>query len=88
MTHQPDIWTGEVRRVLYARLVQLFGAYSVWTKTSSPGGEHDTTFNEFCNSFVLTVGARSGVPLNSKFALRYLRANAGALGRDTRRLQF
>ena len=60
MAHRPEIWTGEVRRVLYQRLVQLFGPYRDWKKTSSPGGKHDAEFDEFCDAFAKAVGAQSG----------------------------
>ena len=60
MAHQPDVWTGEVRRVLYTRLVQLFGPYEKWTKSSSPGRNLDTSFEQFCDAFARAIGAKSG----------------------------
>jgi hypothetical protein len=60
MAHQPEIWTGEVRRVLYRRLVQQFGPYRGWKKTNSPGGTLDTKFDQFCDTFAKAVGAQSG----------------------------
>jgi len=60
MAHQPEIWTGEVRRVLYHRLVEQFGPYRIWKKTNSPGGSHDTKFDQFCSAFAKAVGAKSG----------------------------
>lgn len=60
MAHQPEIWTGDVRRVLYKRLVQLFGAWDKWEKRGSPGRGLDTDFEKFCDIFAQVVGARSG----------------------------
>ncbi len=60
MSHQPDIWTGDVRRVLYKRLVQEFGISGTWEKTSSPGRGLDKAFEEFCDMFAKVVGAKSG----------------------------
>ncbi|MGA2057961.1 MAG: hypothetical protein ABSG88_21980 [Bradyrhizobium sp.] len=60
MTHQPDIWTGDVRRVLYTRLVRRFGPSDKWKKTSSPGGGRDQDFKDFCEAFAKVVGAKSG----------------------------
>jgi hypothetical protein len=60
MAHQPEIWTGEVRRVLYERLVQLFGPSDKWAKTGSPGRGLDADFDKFCEVFAQAVGAKSG----------------------------
>jgi hypothetical protein len=60
MAHQPDIWTQDVRRVLYARVVQLFGPLVTWEKKNSPGRELDEEFSEFCGVFARAVGAKSG----------------------------
>jgi hypothetical protein len=60
MAHQPEIWSGDVRRVLYRRLVALFGPLSCWQKTHSPGGTNDAAFDEFCEVFAKAVGAKSG----------------------------
>jgi hypothetical protein len=58
--HEPDIWTGDVRRTLYKQLVKRFGPYSTREKTSSPGRNLDTEYEEFCENFARTVGAKSG----------------------------
>jgi hypothetical protein len=60
MVHQPDIWTHRVRRVLYARLVQIFGPLSSWEKRNSPGKNLDDEFSKFCDVFAQAVGAKSG----------------------------
>jgi hypothetical protein len=59
MAHKPEIWTGEVRRVLYSRLVHQFGPYRGWRKSNSPGGAHDDKFDQFCDAFANAVGAKS-----------------------------
>lgn len=71
MTHQPDIWTGDVRRVLYWRLIQLFGPSNTWQKVSSPGGGRDQDFDQFCEVFAKAVGAKSAnaVKHQIRFAL-------------------
>jgi hypothetical protein len=71
MAHQPAIWTGGARRLLYRRLVKLFGPYDQWKKTASPGGGKDTKFDEFCDGFAKVVGANSGdaVKHQIRFAL-------------------
>ena len=60
MAWDPDIWTGDVRRVLYKQLVKNFGAYETWKKSSSPGSNLDKQFDEFCEAFARAVGAKSG----------------------------
>jgi hypothetical protein len=60
MAHQPEIWTGDLRRVLYKRLVQQFDASDTWEKTSSPGRGRDNDFNQFCEVFAKAIGAKSG----------------------------
>jgi hypothetical protein len=71
MAHQPDIWTGDVRRVLYTRLVGLFGPSEEWKKKSSPGGGLDRDFQKFCELFAQVVGAKSAdaVKHQIRFAL-------------------
>jgi hypothetical protein len=66
-----EIWAGDVRRVLYRRLVELFGPYEEWEKAASPGKGRDEEFDEFCNIFAQTVGAKSGraVEHQIRFAL-------------------
>jgi hypothetical protein len=66
-----EIWTGDVRRLLYRRLVELFGPYEEWQKAASPGKERDEEFDAFCNVFAQTVGAKSGraVEYQIRFAL-------------------
>lgn len=59
MAHQPKIWTGDVRRVLYRRLVQKFGPSENWKKNSSPGRGLDKDFELFCKAFAQIVGADS-----------------------------
>lgn len=60
MAHQPEIWTGDVRRVLYKRLVQLFGPSDKWEKSGAPGRGLDADFDKFCEAFAQAVGAKSG----------------------------
>lgn len=60
MPWQPEIWTGDVRRVLYKRLVQQFGPLNDWEKRQLPGRGLDQRFKEFCSAFALAVGAKSG----------------------------
>lgn len=55
------IWSQDVRRVLYTRLVELFGPLDEWTGSSSPGGNLDGSFDEFCEAFCKVVGAKSAV---------------------------
>jgi hypothetical protein len=71
VAHQPEIWTGDVRRILYTRLVQLFGSSDEWEKTNSPGRGLDAAFNQFCEIFAQAVGAKSGdaVKHQIRFAL-------------------
>jgi hypothetical protein len=59
MAWEPDIWTGEVRRVLYKRLVERFGPYDTWKRKSSPGPEHEDAYEQFCDAFARAVGAKS-----------------------------
>lgn len=59
MAWEPEIWSGEVRRVLYQRLVVQFGPYSEWKNKTSPGGGRDEEYNDFCGSFAQAVGAKS-----------------------------
>ena len=59
MPHEPDIWTGDVRRILYRRLVRQFGPSETWEKTSSPGRGLDVDFESFCKVFAEAVGAKS-----------------------------
>jgi hypothetical protein len=56
----PEIWTGDARRLLYRRLVELFGPFAEWKGTQSPGGDQDETFNQFCDDYARAVGAKSG----------------------------
>jgi hypothetical protein len=71
MAHTPSIWGQDVRRVLYRRLVQQFGPYEKWEKTSSPGRGLDASFAKFCQEFAKAVGAASGdaVQHQIRFAL-------------------
>jgi hypothetical protein len=59
-TWAPEIWTGEVRRLLFGLIVKKFGSYSEWEKTALPGRGLDDEFKEFCETFARTVGAKSG----------------------------
>jgi hypothetical protein len=68
MAHAPDIWTGSVRRVLYGRLVSLFGPYKNWKKKSQPGRDMDDKFNDFCSAFAVAVGAKSGDAVKHQIA--------------------
>ena len=71
MAHDPEIWTGDVRRVLYKRLVRLFGPSGKWEKAHSPGRGLDSEFDDFCNLYARVVGAKSGgaVKQQIRFAL-------------------
>src|SRR5689334_14199944 len=60
MAWTPDVWTGEARRLLYKRLVEEFGRYGEWEKSSSPGNGRDAAFEKFCDSFAKALGAKSG----------------------------
>jgi hypothetical protein len=60
MAHEPEIWTGDVRRVLYMRLVKQFGPSAGWKKVNSPGRGRDSEFERFCEAFANVVGAKSG----------------------------
>ena len=64
MAHEPEIWTGDIRRVLYRRLVRQFGLSDRWKKTSSPSRGHDADFELFCEAFAKAVGAKSGAAVN------------------------
>lgn len=50
-----EIWTENVRRTLYERLVELFGPLDNWKKTSSPGGDQDQKYDEFCETYWLAL---------------------------------
>jgi hypothetical protein len=71
MAWQPEIWTGDVRRVLYKRLVKEFGALDRWEKTNSPGRGLDGKFDQFCDAFAKAVGANSAdaVKIQIRFAM-------------------
>jgi hypothetical protein len=71
MSHEPEIWTGDIRRVLYRRLIQRFGPYERWAKSNSSGGEHDKDFDDFCADFARAIGAKSGdaVKMQIRFAM-------------------
>jgi hypothetical protein len=71
MAREPEIWSGDVRRLLYGRLVQLFGPSYNWKKTNSPGGGLDASFEKFCGVFAQAVGAKSSdaVKHQIRFAL-------------------
>ena len=60
MAFAPDIWTGDIRRVLYKRLVEEFGPYDTWEKSGSPGRGVDKEFERFCEVFAKAIGAKSG----------------------------
>lgn len=60
MAHQPEIWSGDVRRVLYKRLVKVFGVSEEWEFSGSPGRGRDEEFDEFCDAFARVFGAKSG----------------------------
>jgi hypothetical protein len=60
MTWDPQIWTGDVRRVLYKRLAREFGPLDIWEKSNSPGRGLDQRFEEFCDAFAKAIGAKSG----------------------------
>jgi hypothetical protein len=78
MAHQPEIWTGDVRRVLYKRLVQLFGPYANWKKTNSPGGQLDGKFDQFCRAYALAVGARSSSAVKHQIRFAMPESSAGS----------
>lgn len=52
-----EIWTSDVRRVLYARLKALFGPLDAWDGSNSPGRNLDKKFQSFCEAFAHVVGA-------------------------------
>jgi hypothetical protein len=60
MAWEPTIWTGDVRRVLYKRLVKEFGPLDSWEKSNLPGRGLDQRFVEFCDDFAKAIGAKSG----------------------------
>lgn len=60
MAHRPEIWSGDVRRLLYRRLGKLFGPSEKWEKGGSPGRGLDPEYEEFCTGFAEVVGAKSG----------------------------
>jgi hypothetical protein len=66
-----QIWTGEIRRVLYQRLVQEFGPSWEWKRASSPGGDLDAKYETFCKVFAEAIGATSAraVEMQVRFAL-------------------
>lgn len=79
MAHQPKVWTGDVRRVLYKRLVQQFGPSEKWKKTSSPGRGLDQEFERFCEAFAIVVGAESAAAVKHqiRFAMPETKSNWG-----------
>lgn len=78
MAWTPDIWTGEVRRVLFARIVTQFGPYVEWKKKSSPGRGLDDAFNEFCDVFARAVGAKSGEAVKHQVAFALPSTSSGS----------
>src|SRR5947209_4004395 len=84
MAWEPEIWGGEIRRVLYRRLVAQFGPYATWTKSSSPGREHDASFEEFCETFARAVGAKSGKAVQHQIRFAMPETSKGSTwGRQT-----
>jgi hypothetical protein len=71
-----EIWTGDVRRVLYRRLVEQFGPFDKWERASSPGGGNDENFNQFCEDFARVVGAKSGEAV--KHQIRFAMPESGS----------
>jgi hypothetical protein len=74
-----EIWTGDVRRVLYRRLVELFGPYEEWEKAASPGKGRDEEFDEFCNVFAQTVGAKSGRAVQHQISFALPETESGSV---------
>jgi hypothetical protein len=62
------IWTATVHRLLYARVVKLFGAYDKWEKKTSPGRGLDADYTAFCEAFAKVVGANSGEAVKHQIA--------------------
>jgi hypothetical protein len=58
-TGQREIWTRPARDLLFQTLVKKFGPYSNWEKSGSPGNGRDAEFDEFCEAFSKSVGAKS-----------------------------
>jgi len=53
------IWTAPiVRQNLYTQLTKCFGNLDSWEGTSYPKARE--SFKKFCDSFAITVGAKSG----------------------------
>lgn len=71
MPHEPDVWTGDARRLLYSLLVKKFGPLSAWQSANSPGQGRDDEYRQFLEDFARTVGASSGnaVQMQIRFAM-------------------
>ena len=84
MAHQPNVWTGEARRLLYRRLVTLFGPLRNWRKSHSPGGTLDEDFVNFCEAYALAVGAKSGAAVKHQIRFAMPQSKSGsAWGRQS-----
>lgn len=65
MSMKDLIWTGEVRRMLYSRLVTLFGPHFDWPSKGGNGSQPSSDeairiqFREFLAAFALVIGAKS-----------------------------
>jgi len=55
-----EIWTGNVRRTLYEKVVEQFGPFDQWERKHSPGRGLDQKYDEFCERFAGWLGATSG----------------------------
>jgi hypothetical protein len=88
MAHQPAIWTGGARRLLYRRLVKLFGPYDQWKKTASPQvvGKILSSMSSATASLRWWAQIRA-TPLNTRYGSLSLKLKAEAPGRAKRKMQ-
>ena len=68
MAWNPDIWTAAARRLLYSRVVALFGPYDEWKKKRSPGRGLDDDYDAFCEAFARVVGCKSADAVKHQIA--------------------
>jgi hypothetical protein len=80
----PEIWTGDVRRVLYQRLVELFGPLSQWQRTNTPGGKQDAEFDQFCEDFARVVGANSAEAVRMQIRYAMPETDSGSIWEEGR----
>src|SRR6185312_17332213 len=87
MAHQPHIWTGDIRRVLYTRLVQLFGSSDKWEKSGSPGRGLDSDSTNFARISHRLWEPNPATRSNIKSDSRCRKRRAAAHGNATRKPQ-